>query len=479
MSYFSETLSDLILSHKILSNDVCKALNISKSSFSKIKNGTTLPNDIKMVEQIAKSMSLSVSEKTTLIDTYKATKYGNGYISAEDSIKRLYAINFKDRKPYPHTGGTSNNNGTLVSGQKSVFDTMANIVSTANSTVRLLFVPSSLELSTVLKSVMLLAPDSVNCRWFSYFDNVLEKFSKNLNIFVNSIEIVSQRNVSLHYNYTNLLDWLEYSQFPYMVSNESSLLLIDKEFSKAIYFNDDNVVDVYQQHFEKLFTSGFEILALTSSIGLENMINGLDRFVNTEGDFESMSFNDFYIIERRPCIFPAPKTELSSSELMTFIKDDTKNYELAVKYLNIVKKLHSNIKTMQCIFCEIGLKEYFEIDDYYEFNNIINTRPISKFERNQYIKGLMDSYKKNPKLNMHMIKKSLLDDTLIDCINIWEDGRILIMFNLASDFLICTIKEKSITDSLIGYFRALKDGKLLLSNEDTFKAISDYYHNYN
>ena len=61
-SYFGDVLQQYMQQNSLRSVDFCTLLRISKSYFSKIKNGTAIPQDFAMITEMADILQLNPDE---------------------------------------------------------------------------------------------------------------------------------------------------------------------------------------------------------------------------------------------------------------------------------------------------------------------------------------------------------------------------------------------------------------------------------
>lgn len=467
MSYFSELLDEMLGQHGLRATDICTELNMGKSYFSKLRNGTQLPSNMEIVRRLADAMRLSIQEKEVFFDAYKVSRFGISYLSMTESVQKLLLSNFEHPKqetpevvqcaPLVH-GQFIGNKGRVILGIRQMLQQ-------TDGMVKLLYQPECDDICGVIREE--LALHHRKCSWLLYLNNVNTASPDNLRLFFNAVPLM-MNGVAMRYSYINMRSFYEYSLFPFMLITDSAVMVISQDCGNAMYFQTEESVAYYQKQFSMRYQKAAVLGKAFSDV--EEFLDGYDEIFPME---EPQKPCDFYVVERPPCVIHEGDAKL----IYNHMADKPEKGVLTKKYMEFLFYHLQSVKKTYAVFTKEGMREFFEAEEYYEFNKQVS-QPISLQLRKKCFRQLIGHAEKEERLEPNMMLSAFLDHSCIHAINIWSDGRMIIMLNLENAYRILVLKESSLAASLISYLNFLKESGLVLSKEDTLKMMHSAWEKY-
>lgn len=432
MSYFSEALNDLMNQNNLRATDICSELHINKSYFSKMKNGTILPAQFGMIEGLAVSMRLGCADRERLYTTYKASKFGSFYPLIEKSVEHLFEL---DSLPEYEADQLENArksfaNGSLISGEIDVIQAIMHFFAGEHNEIDIILEPSDNGVSEAIEKGAVLKRGSVKINWLlrlssSKMDGIS---SENIDAISHVVGILFSCNVNMHYQYINMNEHYLYSAFPFMLVSDNEVLLISQDCSEALYFSEPKTVNIYLEKFRFMFGRSDNFCDVYSDA--LDFLDGCGEFFGNDAASVKEE-NELYILRKHPCIIFG----IDEDSLKKSVVNSDKKSQIISKYAKFLYSNAKNTRTEHIIFSEEGLREFFELDEFYEFNKQL-TYPLSKETRKMCYARILEYAKEHSFIEHCMLRSTLLDRGDACMANIWTDGRMLFMFNFENGYRI-------------------------------------------
>lgn len=450
---FGDVLTGLMAKYNVRSVDICNALDIKKSYFSKLKNGKLCPSDYKSVTAIADHIGIDSVEYRELSMAYLIDKLGSEKESSYHAFNRLYDIELPhctDIEPLSEELSS----GKFISGTK-MLEVVLNEIAADSRKLRLLFLPDSDELCITLHNVITGIAPSVVVEWLVPLEKAAVS-DKNLSTFGGMIPILTEHSTYARGLYTDLDSFAEHSAFPFIFIGDDKMMIFSND--SGVFFNYRNVVDLYRKRFDESFVK---------SVPFAGVFTDIELFLeNYKMLFRGEDYNDstIYIIDRYPCIV----MEVSQSELRSHINMGEDSYRIADLYNAFLQKTSYSVSKVIDIFSNDGLDHFINDDTFHEFDGI-PTENISSEIRMKALNNMIDF--DNHAITPLIMKMYNFNDTSLKFVNVLSSGEMLLYYNFGSSICLAVLNEKSVTSAIIGYLKAMIKCGIIASEEDSADII--------
>ena len=459
---FGNKLSEFLSSSNMKAAEVCRKTGLSKSYFSKMKNGIMLPQDLGKVRDIANAMNLNHDETTQICEAYKKDKLEEKFINIEKSLKKILNLNeyrdndaesleFSDMKLF---------NGQAIKGKENVYNALHLIIKNSKAFTNSILSDCNAEIFKVINQSLTLKNNLFKFHQLIYLDN--NEYERNFKCFSEIMPMILSGKVFTKYLYTNINKMHSFSLFPSILLNEDELLLISSDYSVALYMNSADAVSEYSDYFTEKYKSAAYFCVMFESIG--SFIKGCSEiFTESEKNIPI----DFYVIKRNPCVM----LEGTSSIVQEHICDESIDDNFVENYMDfLLKNTIKNVKRYNILFSSKGMDEYFSKEIYYEYNKYIDC-PVSFELRKNAFESFFNNAKRSNSIQVGLLADSFFQEPR-HCINIWSDGKLLVILNFEKCYRIIILREKTIVNGIVEYFDELKSLKFILSKRETLNIMN-------
>ena len=468
-SYFGDVLQQYMQQNSLRSVDFCTLLRISKSYFSKIKNGTAIPQDFAMITEMADILQLNPEETEHFFTAYKVSRFGPNYQRIESAIQVL-----SQAAMFPESAITEPEmlpqNGKMIQGKEFVLQAVRFVLQGQQDTERIDFQlqPNDADLVRTVQNCIMKLPEQVVCNWQLFLHQRLKSmvYAENLELLSYSMPLLLTCRMHVRYQYAKLDEFFLHQRFPFLIRNGQKLLLMTKDCMTGMYFDDPETVQFYAGAMQKSFEKSKSFCSMYQDLSVFFRDSALGKFTAS-----ACRNADLYVVEKNPCISSGFEIE----EMRQHIVDDMPG-KVASQYYAMLLKIIQNTASQHMFFTEDGMRELMEIEEYYEFLLGI-TKSIQKPIRYRILQNVIGMAQKSDYMQYHMIHHSLLSFRTLTLMNIWSDGKVLLVFHLEQEnrFMILVMREKSIASALIAYFRYLRESGIALGKEESLRKMQEIF----
>ncbi len=463
MHEFGKKLSELIEKYNIKASYMCDKVGINKAYFSKMKSGTILPQKCEIVCEIADAIGVTKEEKLQLCKLYCISKLDGKHINIQNTLKSVYNILKQNYVENSVNNEIEILNGMIVSGAEKIQMIIKQMIYRSKSLDMILVADNECVCSLVAKELH--KNNYIDCRCFVYLDN--DEFSDfNVNVFSNIVFIMLTEKVSVRYDYTDIEDLSEHSLISQVFIVDDAVLLVDNNFTTAIYLNNEEAIYTYMKIFEEKYSESEEFCKAFSDIS--SFINGYSEIFDNN---KSETFQDVYIIKNCPCIM----LETNSDVINRHFKDDSIRAEFIKKYMEFVYKYTVNgIKKQHIMFSVNGIDQLLNADEYYEYNKYIDY-PISKELRRKFFGKFIEIAEKKDVIGVNVMEDFFPPDKR-HCMNIWSDGKLLLFMNFEDGYRIVIMKNKNIVSAILKCLTDFENIGYIYSKKKTLDIMKDKFN---
>ncbi len=460
MSYFGLMLDTLMQLHGHRAVDLCQALHIHKSYFTKMKNGTLLPKEYALVESLAEAMRLTAEERAALDIAYKNTKYGPAFGAIELALKRMFSVKYSE----PDTAVSSAaflENGTLIRGKQHIMQVAARLLQEAEERVDLLFIPEQADICEMLASAAAGMQQGTKLNWLLYLCSKSGISEENVEVFVNALPLMLVKQADVRFEYVNFIEYDHYALFPFLLVSERAAIVMDRTMSEAIYVNRPELVEAYRNHFGERFHHARPFAVMHDV--LEDFLEAANVWQGEAGDL--------YMIENRPRIV----YESGYEELLLQGASAEDRLLLVHRCADLVTKIHKHTRKQCVIFSETGMREH--LTEEWEITHHLS-QGIPMDLRRKLFAHFATASKEGKFLSPHILECPFFEAGAIHMIHLWTNGKMLFQFHFGDRMCMLTMHEKSIATSLIAYLQMLMDCGVILSKQASIQCMEQMLERY-
>ncbi len=455
---FHEVLSEIIDVHSVRSVDICEKLGLKKAYLSRIRSGSLVPPNFDVIDKIAGMLNVSADEYSRLAYAYQEEKTVKKYSESSKAFTTLYCISMPT--PCDSIDRLQLSNGQFFCDEEAVKKALIKVAASAERTLKLYYRPEHDKIIDVFGGLVLNVKDGFE--WLIPLEKTSESSELNMDSFINAIIVILSKKAEIKGQYIHIEEYPEYSVFPYYIANEKEILLFSRNCQNALYLNSAESVRLHCKSFDSIFNNSIPFMKLYDDIS--TFLVDFDSIMHFKN---SNSKPDIYIIEKYPCIV----FDLKYTELESHAAKSNDSIDLAKMYEGFMQKCSVDIGKIYNIFSDSGLNNFLTAEEYYEFKYGLS-KSLSKELRFNALKNLLDNSSFSDNYNPMIIRLPIVNSTNVHTINIWSDGKMLIMFDLNGKYYIALLNENSIVKAFLDYLRMLIKCGLIRSKEETLEIMS-------
>lgn len=461
MLSFAEILDVLMKQHNCKAVDICAKLGISKSYFSRLKNGIISPKNYLLVQELSEALELPIHEKQMLINAYKYTKLGEDFLKTEASVEQLYNMKFPVFQKNADNI-SSNSRDDVIIGIENVAEAVAALINSSMHT-NCLFIPENKMFCNLLREISV---KKSHISWLIYLEDC-DQSQYNISVFNETISFLLAHQAETRYIYKSADEYYQCTPFPYIYISENEMLLIERSCEKAFRLKKRELIEVYREKLRSQFEA-----ALPFAMMLTGFEDYLENWELLFGNADTPNSDDLLIVEKFPCIIH----EATHSDISLHISDTENNDRLARIYLEFLKWSAKRLRKQEMLFTVEGIREYFSADEFHEYSKHL-TKSIPKALRRELFGRLIELSKISNGLSPKIMNDFPFTQSSIRVINIWKSGIVLVIFDFEDAFRIVIMQEKTIASVMWNYFHSLKICEAILSKKETIEIMEREFHN--
>ncbi len=451
---FHELLDALLKAHQVKSSDICNTLSLKKAFFSRIRNGSLIPANFDLIDEIAGYIGMTPEEYRDLAYAYQEIKAEGRYKTACNAFRRLY-----DFHPKPITLEDEQNvppflNGQPLKNSSDVLDAVTQLIKSGD--INAWYCPEQSNFTENLS--LLLRKNHRQIQWLIPLDDTSSE--KNMALFANALPLLCCGKET-HCVRTEIEPLLSTAVFPYYFLSEDALILVGRKLDTGLYINSPETLTLYRERFTKSQAAAQQFADVRTDLMEFFRSNGAKMVLaNTEEDTE------FYVIERNPCILFSVKY----SDISHYIADIPGAQELAKQYFTFLQDIFDNVKQSYTLFSSEGLQEIIHAEDYYELSEYLTKSVPVEFRRTA-LRAVASYSSGESNYTPMLIRLPLFDQTCVRALNLWSDGRMIVLFTFSDGFYVLSLHDKSITSEMIGYYKTLIKCGLIQTKGETLEIM--------
>ena len=374
---------------------------------------------------MADILQLNPEETEHFFTAYKVSRFGPNYQRIESAIQVL-----SQAAMFPESAITEPEmlpqNGKMIQGKEFVLQAVRFVLQGQQDTERidLQLQPNDADLVRTVQNCIMKLPEQVVCNWQLFLHQRLKSmvYAENLELLSYSMPLLLTCRMHVRYQYAKLDEFFLHQRFPFLIRNGQKLLLITKDCMTGMYFDDPETVQFYAGAMQKSFEKSKSFCSMYQDLSVFFRDTVLEKFTAS-----ACRNADLYVVKKNPCISSGFEIE----EMRQHIVDDMPG-KVASQYYAMLLKIIQNTASQHMFFTEDGMRELMEIEEYYEFLPGI-TKSIQKPIRYRILQNVIGMAQKSDYMQYHMIHHSLLSFRTLTLMNIWSDGKVLLVFHLEQE----------------------------------------------
>lgn len=460
---FHELLNDLIEKHNIRSADICSKAGLNRAYVSKVRNGGFVPSEYQTVLDMANVIGLNSTESIRLFRSYQEAKAPDHQKNALKLFNAFYQLRPPSSEAPLSDKSISLKNGIVISGQENVLKAVRSLSESAKQFVLLFVTPFQNLLKQVCESVCITADKDIPIKWLTLLDNTERGHDLNLVIFANILPI-NLVHIAQIGGVKGDINFLNHSTiFPFFIVSEQGVLLLNADADRAMYLDSKEVVSLYSGQFAQNAERAVPFL---------RRYDDAETFLKDASQFSSLSVeaekdSEMYVIKKVPCLV----MESSTLDIYNYIADIENADKIAESYIQFLGATSENLKRIINVFPEDGLDSYLYDEEFYEISrHLTKTIPIEL--RRKLLQNFVEM-SKTDNVIPYMLRLPGFQDSPLYMVNIWKDGRMILMYDFDDRYHIFTAFDKGIADSVIDYIQAMQKCGILRSKEESVQIIQN------
>lgn len=458
---FHELLNDLIEKHNIRSADICSKAGLNRAYVSKVRNGGFVPSEYQTVLDMANVIGLNSTESIRLFRSYQEAKAPEHQKNALKCFNAFYQLRPPSSEALHYDKSITLKNGIVISGKENVLKAVMSLSESAKQSLMLYVTPYQNPLKKVCETVCLTTDKNIPIKWLTLLDTTERGHDLNLVTFINMLSIYIVHDAQIR-SVKGDIDFLNHSTaFPFFMVSEQGVLLLNADADSAMYLDSQEAVSLYSGQFAQNAERAVPFL---------QRYNDAETFLKDTSGFSSLpaeSENDseMYVIKRTPCLV----MESSTVDIYNYIADIENADKIAESYIQFLGATSEKLKKIINCFPEDGLDSYLYGEEFYEISrHLTKTIPIEL--RRKLLQNFVE-ISKTDAVVPYMLRLQGFQESSLYMVNIWKDGRMLLMYDFDDKYYIFTAFDKDIADSVIDYIQAMKKCGILRSKEESVQII--------
>ena len=449
---FSQMLNCFIDKRALRSCDICDALQVKKAWLSKVRGGTLLPSEWSIVHEMAALLHLSEAEYHLLCDAYRKERFPREIAEMDDAMRMLFSFRIeKTVCPLPVQTCPTPENGAVI-GAEEIRALIHSRMQTAK-TVRIVEIPALPESGTAMLRQVFSAPSASPVQWLILLDKTADR-AAHLHTAIDNLPFLFSAPAEVRCERIDLTDYLSTAPFPVMLAIDSAVLLLHADCRTALYLEGE-AARAHISFFAARFEAAPLFILLHSS---------LTTFLELSNQYSACNAERVFSISKAPAlVFSA-----STKDVQTHMIEQAQY----VQFMQMLQNLFSSASEINDIFCEDSIDEILYSKEYYEYGSNLSTS-ISVEERRQIFWHTVAAVKSDPLFQYGMLRLSYPKNTNCLGINIWTDGRMLVMLNTESRYYLLTLHEPEIVQEIIRWLQIMQRYGVLLSKEASVRFCEE------
>ncbi len=321
---FYELLNSLIDKHGVQSSDICKGAGLQRPYISKIRNGFFVPSGYQTIINIADAIGLNEEEKIMLSERYIKAKAPDSLINVQLVFNNFYNLKYPENISDISAENVKLSNGQFLKGRNQIYQAVSAVCSKTEEKLKIFITPFNDCLKKLCEVICRNTKKSVQIEWCTITGNAKNDMPTNMLSFANILSALLIHTASVK-SKTEYMEFVSNTNpFPFFVMNENSVLIVNQDADKAVYFDNKDIVLQYNSRY-----SEFERKSSRYITGYDDAF----LFLQQENDICISEKDELYIIKKYPCIV----SELNLSMLSEYVSDDLSNSsELVHKYIEFL-----------------------------------------------------------------------------------------------------------------------------------------------
>ncbi len=454
---FAQIINQMITDRGIRAVDICKQTGISKASLSKMCSGAVLPASWSSVHAIAQVLQLSRSEYSQLCSAYKEACFQPEMLAADRTVQMLYTLGTgkDDTGTFAETAPLQAlSNGTVLHGD-DVNAALRTLFRQSAENVRMFSITENNTLSAQFCHLLVSNPSAKNRLLVVLDDKDIS--AENLQAAADTMQLLFQIQCDVRAVYLPRDGFLKSSPYPLFLAADARLLLLNTEGTAAMYLEGETAAP-YLHYFDQKYASGFDCAAVYRSP--ETFLLDWQRLLIPRCPNDPSLF---FAITKTPSIV----MEASQDDIRDHISDEQQVGSIAEMFNLMLRNLILNTSSIADLFWREGVDDLLYAPEYYEYGKSISKHVASE-RRITMFRNKLEDKESDQSSDFGMIMQPYPDSNIV-LINLWSDGRMLIMYDTEDGINITVIHEKSTVSTFLAWIRAMQRFGIITKKDETLR----------
>ena len=476
MSLFGEHLKTIIDTNKINIYGLAKSAGLERTFIHKIMSDGRIPSD-EYVSRLADALPLTPEERLRLMESFNVSKIGEfkhrQRIQVKDLIESMAHIESEDRAV--HCGGVignsllSDTNTTAIGGfavNNLVKSAIEETIGCEGRQELDFVIPESYQYFYHELLVSFVRHPQMQIRHIVAFSkkiDFIQKTNRNLDLLslVLPFAFVPGTGYCPYYFYRASNDAELTQAMPYFVLTPTDkLVLISKEFNKAVLICDGGIVSLYRDSFKAMLEQATPLMRRLNSI-FEVLNHYIDTDITDTGE-------PYHMIEPEPCIGQFATDELWNQHVRQEIENRETLVGLFLKHLGLLRK--NQLRTINACTTD-GLSRIISTGHtYYAPQELIE--PFSRDSLKEILVAMRESIAggKAKVLFTNPSKIAVPSKTILS-INKKMGINIVMHKDNSSDFRAVYFSEDSINEAFVDFVESIEGSGLVYTEADSLTTL--------
>ena len=443
---FYNLLNQYITERGLRSQTICDGIGVNKSWLSKLRKGSILPPNWKILHRLAQFLQLSPAEYQALCDAYRSrrlTPEQNDYGAA---IHQMLGLSFSclPDTPYP-PDSSALQSGALLTGD-GLRQAAAALVQSADS-LRALIIPRAPAFRTLLCTAVSRAAPLIPMQLLTAFDNTAQS-AVNLYAVHDIVPVLPLYHTAVRCIHMDVRQHLAHTLFPLMLASESHVLLLNTDCTEGICL-ENSAAEVWRRWFAEQYASAFPFIRLHRT--LNDFLTACDTLEIAENT------EVLYVLAKAPSLV----SSATATEVHTYMNENALSEHFGLMLQNLI----FSSKRMISLFWEQGIYDILSSPEYYEYGSALS-QSISPEFRKKLLRDTVADYKTTQMLDFGIVRTAFPDNSEVIGLNIWSGGKMLILISSGDNYYIITMQEHGITSGIIQWIQTMRAHGLITGKED-------------